>query len=120
MPPKKREKEPEAPKNPRIDHIQADHELFLQAFESKFQPLYMRSVLSPLIVLLEPTQIYRYLRTRNICSVSIGGVFSYYSCLFCCGIVAYKSELFAANFSEPDVDLHEGPNVEDPQTSDGL
>lgn len=36
MPPKKREKEPEAPKNPRIDHIQADHELFLQAFESKF------------------------------------------------------------------------------------
>ncbi|ERL90724.1 hypothetical protein D910_08071, partial [Dendroctonus ponderosae] len=49
MPPKKREKEPEATKNPRIDHIQADHELFLQAFE-------------------KPTQIYRYLRTRNMCS----------------------------------------------------
>ncbi|XP_050295462.1 polycomb protein Suz12 [Anthonomus grandis grandis] len=49
MPPKKREKELEVPKNPRIDHIQADHELFLQAFE-------------------KPTQIYRYLRTRNMCS----------------------------------------------------
>ncbi|CAG9771037.1 unnamed protein product [Ceutorhynchus assimilis] len=49
MPPKKREKEIEPPKNPRIDHIQADHELFLQAFE-------------------KPTQIYRYLRTRHMCS----------------------------------------------------
>ncbi|XP_030760874.1 polycomb protein suz12 [Sitophilus oryzae] len=49
MPPKKREKEPDVSKNPRIDHIQADHELFLQAFE-------------------KPTQIYRYLRTRNMCS----------------------------------------------------
>ncbi|KAL1517773.1 hypothetical protein ABEB36_001496 [Hypothenemus hampei] len=49
MPPKKREKEVETSKNPRIDHIQADHELFLQAFE-------------------KPTQIYRYLRTRNMCS----------------------------------------------------
>lgn len=55
-----------------------------------------------------------------MCSVSIGRVFSYDSCLFCLGIVAYKSELFAANFSEPDVDLHEGPNVEEPQTSGGL
>lgn len=35
MPPKKREKETDPSKNPRIDHIQADHELFLQAFESK-------------------------------------------------------------------------------------
>ncbi|XP_045464922.1 polycomb protein SUZ12 [Harmonia axyridis] len=49
MPPKKRDKEAEAAKAPRIDHIQADHELFLQAFE-------------------KPTQIYRYLRTRNLCS----------------------------------------------------
>lgn len=49
MPPKKRDKETESSKNPRIDHIQADHELFLQAFE-------------------KPTQIYRYLRTRNMCS----------------------------------------------------
>ncbi|KAL3275849.1 hypothetical protein HHI36_020590 [Cryptolaemus montrouzieri] len=49
MPPKKREKDIEAAKTPRIDHIQADHELFLQAFE-------------------KPTQIYRYLRTRNMCS----------------------------------------------------
>lgn len=35
MPPKKREKEPDSSKTPRIDTIQADHELFLQAFESK-------------------------------------------------------------------------------------
>ncbi|KAJ3663017.1 hypothetical protein Zmor_007328 [Zophobas morio] len=49
MPPKKREKDLDSSKNPRIDHIQADHELFLQAFE-------------------KPTQIYRYLRTRNMCS----------------------------------------------------
>jgi hypothetical protein len=35
MPPKKREKEPETSKNTRMDQIQADHELFLQAFESK-------------------------------------------------------------------------------------
>ncbi|XP_056634936.1 polycomb protein SUZ12 [Diorhabda carinulata] len=48
MPPRKREKDPDAVKTPRIDHIQADHELFLQAFE-------------------KPTQIYRYLRTRNMC-----------------------------------------------------
>lgn len=49
MPPKKRDKENDSTKTPRIDHIQADHELFLQAFE-------------------KPTQIYRYLRTRNMCS----------------------------------------------------
>ncbi|CAG9833787.1 unnamed protein product [Diabrotica balteata] len=48
MPPRKREREPDPLKTPRIDHIQADHELFLQAFE-------------------KPTQIYRYLRTRNLC-----------------------------------------------------
>jgi hypothetical protein len=35
MPPKKREKEPETSKHIRMDQIQADHELFLQAFESK-------------------------------------------------------------------------------------
>ncbi|GLV39453.1 Su(z)12 [Carabus blaptoides fortunei] len=49
MPPKKREKDGESSKNPRLDHIQADHELFLQAFE-------------------KPTQIYRFLRTRNMLS----------------------------------------------------
>ncbi|XP_022918148.1 polycomb protein Su(z)12 [Onthophagus taurus] len=49
MPPKKRDKDSDSSKNPRMDHIQADHELFLQAFE-------------------KPTQIYRYLRTRNMCS----------------------------------------------------
>lgn len=36
MPPKKREKEPEVQKAPRMDMVQADHELFLQAFESEF------------------------------------------------------------------------------------
>ncbi|CAD6239449.1 GSCOCG00008693001-RA-CDS [Cotesia congregata] len=46
MPPKKRDKELESQKTPRTDQIQADHELFLQAFE-------------------KPTQIYRFLRTRN-------------------------------------------------------
>ncbi|XP_053594870.1 polycomb protein suz12-B isoform X2 [Microplitis demolitor] len=46
MPPKKRDKELESQKTPRMDQIQADHELFLQAFE-------------------KPTQIYRFLRTRN-------------------------------------------------------
>lgn len=36
MPPKKREKEAEGQKVPRMDQIQADHELFLQAFESEY------------------------------------------------------------------------------------
>ncbi|KAK7867008.1 hypothetical protein R5R35_006872 [Gryllus longicercus] len=49
MPPKKRDKDTETTKNPRMDQIQADHELFLQAFE-------------------KPTQIYRFLRTRNMLS----------------------------------------------------
>lgn len=35
MPPKKRDKDSETNKNSKIDHLQADHELFLQAFESK-------------------------------------------------------------------------------------
>ncbi|XP_053686215.1 polycomb protein suz12 [Sabethes cyaneus] len=47
--PKKREKDAELPKQPKIDHFQTDHELFMQAFE-------------------KPTQIYRYLRTRNMIS----------------------------------------------------
>lgn len=37
MPPKKRDKDNEAHKNSKIDHLQADHELFLQAFESKLE-----------------------------------------------------------------------------------
>lgn len=36
MAPKKRDKDSDASKTPRIDHIQADHELFLQAFESMY------------------------------------------------------------------------------------
>ncbi|XP_046873302.1 polycomb protein suz12-B-like isoform X4 [Hypomesus transpacificus] len=36
-----------AAKKPKMEHVQADHELFLQAFE-------------------KPTQIYRFLRTRNL------------------------------------------------------
>jgi hypothetical protein len=35
MPPKKRDKDNETSKALRIDQMQADHELFLQAFESK-------------------------------------------------------------------------------------
>lgn len=35
MPPKKREKDLDGQKGPRMDQIQADHELFLQAFESE-------------------------------------------------------------------------------------
>ncbi|XP_058458793.1 polycomb protein suz12-B isoform X2 [Malaya genurostris] len=49
MAPKKREKDIEVLKQPKIDHLQTDHELFMQAFE-------------------KPTQIYRYLRTRNMIS----------------------------------------------------
>ncbi|KAK1799480.1 hypothetical protein P4O66_007709 [Electrophorus voltai] len=44
-----------AAKRPKMDQVQADHQLFLQAFESKF-PRRLR----------EPTQIYRFLRTRNL------------------------------------------------------
>lgn len=36
MPPKKRDKDNETSKNSKLDHLQADHELFLQAFESKY------------------------------------------------------------------------------------
>uniref|UniRef100_A0A1B6DHJ5 Uncharacterized protein n=1 Tax=Clastoptera arizonana TaxID=38151 RepID=A0A1B6DHJ5_9HEMI len=49
MPPKKRDKDGDSSKNQRMDQNQADHELFLQAFE-------------------KPTQIYRFLRTRNMLS----------------------------------------------------
>ncbi|XP_029845794.2 polycomb protein suz12 isoform X2 [Ixodes scapularis] len=50
MPPKKREQPPiEAPKPLRTEPLRTDHELFLQAFE-------------------KPTQIYRYLRTRQLAS----------------------------------------------------
>lgn len=53
MPPKKRDKDDREvgpPRNGKIDtFLQNDHELFLQAFE-------------------KPTQIYRYLRTRNMIS----------------------------------------------------
>ncbi|GLH02210.1 Protein of unknown function [Gryllus bimaculatus] len=37
MPPKKRDKDTETTKNPRMDQIQADHELFLQAFENSIE-----------------------------------------------------------------------------------
>uniref|UniRef100_A0AAR2JRR5 Polycomb protein VEFS-Box domain-containing protein n=1 Tax=Pygocentrus nattereri TaxID=42514 RepID=A0AAR2JRR5_PYGNA len=40
-----------AAKRPKLEQIQADHELFLQAFE-------------------KPTQIYRFLRTRNLMAVN--------------------------------------------------
>lgn len=46
MPPKKREKEGDTSKNGRIElnHLQADHELFLQAFESKYSLSLARSL----------------------------------------------------------------------------
>lgn len=46
MPPKKREKDGDTSKNGRIElnHLQADHELFLQAFESKFSLSLARSL----------------------------------------------------------------------------
>lgn len=36
MPPKRKDKDPDATIKPKTDPIQADTELFLQAFESKF------------------------------------------------------------------------------------
>ncbi|GBP54281.1 Polycomb protein Su(z)12 [Eumeta japonica] len=44
MPPKKRDKDNETSKNSKIDHLQADHELFLQAFER----FYDKSLENPL------------------------------------------------------------------------
>lgn len=78
MPPKKRDKDNEASKNSKIDHLQADHELFLQAFESKLPSPMLSNRAFPVnnFVLIfihkcfaEPTQIYRFLRTRNMLSV---------------------------------------------------
>lgn len=46
---KKKEKDAEVTKQPKMEAFQTDHELFMQAFE-------------------KPTQIYRYLRTRNMIS----------------------------------------------------
>ena len=54
------------PKEERSEQVQADHELFLQAFESKSIVKVNVMVVIPFI--LEPTQIYRYLRTRNLIS----------------------------------------------------
>lgn len=81
MPPKKRDKDNEATKNSKIDHLQADHELFLQAFESKSLKtiltfvyakhfLYFWANIDTTDIISEPTQIYRFLRTRNMLSVS--------------------------------------------------
>ncbi|KAK6630889.1 hypothetical protein RUM44_003059 [Polyplax serrata] len=49
MPPKKKDRDDDGSKNRPADQYQADHELFLNAFE-------------------KPTQIYRFLRTRNMIS----------------------------------------------------
>ena len=73
-------------KDDRLEQLQADHELFLQAFESMknnfhFSLISLKRCFSPDIIvhnlimvkiyILEPTQIYRFLRTRNMVSVSI-------------------------------------------------
>ncbi|XP_077980305.1 polycomb protein suz12-like [Glandiceps talaboti] len=49
MAPLKHENGRDSPRKPKFEQMQADHELFLQAFE-------------------KPTQIYRFLRTRNLIS----------------------------------------------------
>lgn len=72
----------------RMDHIPTEHELFLQAFESKsfinnnhictlthpapnFSWIYtIHNWLIRYNIIIEPTQIYRYLRSRNRLSVS--------------------------------------------------
>lgn len=79
MPPKKRDKDNDTAKSSKIDHLQADHELFLQAFESKYskpittciKALSIRILMHLCNFCAEPTQIYRFLRTRNMLSVSI-------------------------------------------------
>ncbi|GAB1296543.1 Polycomb protein Suz12 [Apodemus speciosus] len=69
-------------KKPKMEHVQADHELFLQAFESECERLRGQECPSPAFGargtppgsrrvrlvrdLGEPTQIYRFLRTRNL------------------------------------------------------
>jgi polycomb protein SUZ12 len=59
-------------KDDRLEQLQADHELFLQAFESKKKtgfPIFLRLLNKEMFILFsEPTQIYRYLRTRNLIS----------------------------------------------------
>lgn len=77
-----------SPKKTKFEQLRADHELFLQAFESKFvvfrgsevQPFASFSSIKALLTcnfsifpLLEPTQIYRFLRTRN--AVAVGSIF---------------------------------------------
>ena len=62
----------------RHEQTQADHELFLQAFESEFHfccfctfflfSEYRGYQHNPKNLFSEPTQIYRYLRTRNLIS----------------------------------------------------
>lgn len=41
MPPKKRDKDVDSSKTPRTDTAQADHELFLQAFESEILTIFV-------------------------------------------------------------------------------
>lgn len=78
-----------SPKKTKFEQLRADHELFLQAFESKsgafrepteiythcpsFDSVEWKRSLTcyfPIIPLSEPTQIYRFLRTRNAVAVS--------------------------------------------------
>lgn len=72
-------------KSYRMDHLPTDHELFLQAFESKYTYNTIKYSLNEhitarhgpitthllILPISEPTQIYRYLRSRNRLSVSI-------------------------------------------------
>ena len=67
-----------SPKKAKFEQLRADHELFLRTFESKTLPVLLVKC-TPLLVLMnflgfflfkEPTQIYRFLRTRNAVAVS--------------------------------------------------
>jgi len=78
-----------SPKKTKFEQLRADHELFLQAFESRllfsegrstqssFAPFSsMKALLTcnfSIFSLSEPTQIYRFLRTRN--AVAVGSNF---------------------------------------------
>ena len=70
-------------KKTKFEQLRADHELFLQAFESKFClrchvfradslkcTFSVRRFKPTIFPFSEPTQIYRFLRTRNAVAVS--------------------------------------------------
>lgn len=59
MPPKKREKDLDGQKGPRMDQIQADHELFLQAFESEYRKRLSETTCNLAFVAVVPVAFFR-------------------------------------------------------------